>query len=96
MARELKRMSFAEFVTNLDYIFDRIVREEKEVVVEKEDKIVILRPGRSTRRRRRGKASAADEAFRSAFGGWKGIVDVGTFKENVDSARGSGRPPVSL
>jgi hypothetical protein len=45
----------------------------------------------------REKTEADYEAFRSAAGGWKGLVDVEKFKrDNAESRRISTRPPVDL
>ena len=43
-----------------------------------------------------GKTQANREALLSAFGGWKGIVDIDQLKEDILAARGSDRPPVEL
>lgn len=44
----------------------------------------------------RSVATADHEAFRSAFGGWKGLVDADVLKRDLAATRGSGRPPVTL
>ena len=69
-------------------------------MVEKDDGArAVLQPvaPRKAARRRRGKtATARYEAFRSAFGGWKDLVDGEALKEQLAAARGSDRPRVAL
>ena len=42
------------------------------------------------------KTQADLEAFRSAAGGWKGLVDPEALKEHIKTTRSSDRPPVTL
>jgi hypothetical protein len=57
--------------------------------------VVPPRPAAS-HRRKKTYTSADDEAFRSAAGGWKGIVDTDTFIEDVYESRRvtSSSPPL--
>jgi hypothetical protein len=67
------------------------------VALTREDEVLaVVRPARARARKRI--PSAADyEAFRSSFGGWKGIVDVKKFKaENRRQKLVSTRPPIEL
>lgn len=45
---------------------------------------------------RRVKSEADRQAFLSAFGGWKGLVDGERRKRDAVASRGSDRPPVVL
>jgi hypothetical protein len=69
----------------------RVLRRDRE-------DLAILTPVKPapTGRPRRVKTKADYEAFRSAFGAWKDIVDAAVLKEDLASARGSDRPPVRL
>ena len=60
--------------------------------------LVVVSPvtRRTKRRTREERATADDEAFLSAAGGWKGLIDGEEFKKQITAARGSHRPPVTL
>ena len=57
-----------------------------------------LRPiRRQDKQRSSAEREQADiDAFLSAAGGWKGLIDAETFKRQIKAARGSRRPPVEL
>jgi hypothetical protein len=59
--------------------------------------MVVPLPQPKPRRRSRVKTEADYAAFRSAAGGWKDLIDVDRFIENIyESRRISTRPPVEL
>jgi len=64
------------------------------------DNVAILTPlidgDRAGRSSRRAKTPADRGAFRSAFGGWKGLVDGEELKRQAFASRGSNRPLVEL
>jgi len=69
---------------------------EPRVLTRDRQDLAVLIPVKS-RRIRRPKTPADYEAFRSAAGGWKGLIDTETFiEENYESRRLSSRPPVEL
>ena len=99
MAQELKRISVEELATQATAVVDRVVRERESVLIEKDgDAVAVLQPVAPKKPRRRGrKKTAADyEAFLSAFGSWKGIVDTEQLKKDIAAARSDHRPPVEL
>lgn len=69
----------------------RLLRRDRE-------DLAILMPARQTTKgkRKRSITKGGYEAFRSAFGGWKGLVDADVLKKDLASTRGSDRPPVRL
>jgi hypothetical protein len=97
MSEALKSIPFEEFSENLTRIFDRVVSEGEEIVVETgAGELVSLKPVTHVKPRRRIKTKEDYEAFLSSFGGWKDI-DVDTFlKDNYESRRISTHPPVDL
>lgn len=97
MIEGLKRILFEEFSTNLAGIFDKVINEGEEVVVETAaGELVSLKLLVRAKPRRRAKTKDDDEAFLSSLGGWKD-VDVDSFlKDNYESRRISTRPPVEL
>ena len=71
---------------------------ESRVLTRDGEKLVEVRsvtpsPSRSPKR---VKTKADYEAFHSAAGGWKGLVNPKALKETIKAARGSDRPPVNL
>lgn len=100
MAKELTRVSFEEFSTNLADFFARVVHGQEEVVVEGAGgEVAVLKPARVRKSRRRGRTvTAADhEAFLSAFGGWKDLVDTDKLLEDIYESRAiSTRPHIEL
>lgn len=51
---------------------------------------------RAKRRSKRVKTEADREAFLSSAGGWRGLVDVDQFLEDLEASRRLTRPPVEL
>ena len=100
MAKELTRVSFEEFSSNLADFFARVVHGQEEVVVEGAGgEVAVFKPAPVRKSRRRGrKITAADHAaFLSAAGGWQGLVDTDQLIEDIyESRRMSSRPPVEL
>jgi hypothetical protein len=97
MARELQPID----ITNVPELRELIaeVRASKTPRVLRADSedVAILMPMRPpTQRRGRAKTAADAAAFRSAFGGWHGLIDPEAFKAELRDARGSNRPPVEL
>ncbi len=60
--------------------------------------IALITPITQTKsQRKRGKTKADYEAFRSAAGGWKGLVDTEQLKKDIyESRKLSTRPPIRL
>lgn len=99
MAKELRRMPFDEFATNLARILDRVVNDNEAVVVEKDDEpVVIVKPARPSKARAFRKKTAEDyEAFLSSAGGWRDLVDTEKLKADITESRKiSTRPPLTL
>jgi len=97
MAKAITKVSFDEFAHNLEDYFERIVRDEETIVVEKgEGEVVELRPGPANGFTKRKRTPAAHEAFLSSFGSWSD-VDVDTFLKDIYERRDvPSRPPVEL
>ena len=56
-----------------------------------------VRPAKPSKGRSKSVLRAADyDAFHSAAGGWKGLVDAEALKKEIMASRGSDRPPVNL
>ncbi len=97
MNKELRKIPFDEFATNLARIFDRVVTENVPSVVEgKGKKMAILKPMRASSRRRRRKTRADYEAFLSAAGSWHKVDTDRLVSDIYESRRLSSRPPVQL
>ena len=96
MDKELRKISFNEFATNLARIFDRVISDNIGLIIEKEGNArVILKPVRSRRKLR--KKSAADyKAFLSAAGSWAAL-DTDRLVADIYASRSqSSRPPIQL
>ena len=95
-----KRIPFDELAANLSAVFDRIIRENEIIVVEKEGSGAVMLepiPSATARRQRRRKTAADYEAFLASAGGWNGLIDTEKLKEDIaESRRISSRPPVEL
>lgn len=95
MTKELKRIPFSEFASNLARFFKHVIDEHESVVVENDNgEVVEIRPLPAIPTT----PTLADEdyrAFRSAFGGWAD-VDTDSLKKAIYESRQSSRPPVSL
>jgi hypothetical protein len=98
MSRELKPVDISavpELVRLAEEV--RATKEPRLLRREGEDVAVLIPlPAPSKRRARRTVAKAEDEAFRSAAGAWRGLVDPDALVENIAAARGSDRPPARL
>jgi hypothetical protein len=72
---------------------------EPRMLTRDHEQLAVVMPVSVRPAKRRRKAPSAEdlEAFRSAAGGWKGIVDVDKLVEDIyESRRISTRPPVEL
>ncbi|MGH2352240.1 MAG: hypothetical protein ACRDI2_10515 [Chloroflexota bacterium] len=58
--------------------------------------IAVVMPVGSKRRAKRAPTQADKEAFLSAFGAWKGNVDVDRLKRDLAESRKLSRPPAEL
>ena len=98
MVKELTRMPFDGFASNVEAVFERIVCENETVLIEKERNMrAILKPVVPAFRPRPGKSAADYEAFLASAGGWRGLVDTDKLIANIyESRRRSSRPPVEL
>ncbi|MCL4458715.1 MAG: hypothetical protein M1136_03835 [Chloroflexi bacterium] len=98
MARGLRPIDISN-VPELLRIVEEVRRTDEARVLRRDDEdLAILMPAKpgSKHKPKPIKTRADYEAFCSAFGGWKGIVDADTLKRDLASARGSDRPPVRL
>jgi hypothetical protein len=69
------------------------------VLKKADETVAILMPvGTVTKpKKKRGKTKADYEAFKSAAGGWKGVVDTEQLKRDIyESRKISTRPPIEL
>ncbi len=100
MARErhLKSIDITNVPELLRIVEEIRQSEEPRLLRRDSEDLAILTPVKSLPKRapKRTKSKADYEAFRSAFGGWKRIVDADALKKDLASSRGSDRPPVSL
>lgn len=102
MAKERRSLSLKEFARNAPKLVERVIREKQEVVVETAaGERAILKPLRSPKvpraNGRKRSQEARDEAFLSAAGGWRGLMDTEALKKEIyESRQQSSRPPVIL
>ena len=97
MSKELRRVPFEEFARDLTSFFDQVTRTGREIVVEREaGQLAIVKPLRATRRRGSAPSVADIEAFRSAAGSMRDLIDADKLKAEIYSARGSNRPAIEL
>lgn len=98
MSTELKRIDISHVPELMSIAEEVRASKEPRVLGRDQEDIAVLMPIELIRRRRTKRASANTnyEAFASAAGGWKGIVDARKFKRDIAASRGSRRPPVSL
>jgi len=90
MAEALKRIPFEEFSENLARIFDRVVSEGEETVVEtKGGALVAVTPIA------RAKTAADCEAFLASAGSWADVDTDAFLKDNYESRKLS-RPAVNF
>lgn len=61
-----------------------------------DEDLAVVRPVVSKRRAKRRSTKADREAFLSAAGSWKGLIDAEAFKAEIRASRGSDRPTVTL
>lgn len=95
MTKELKRVPFKEFASNLSRFFKQVIDERRSVIVENDqgEKVVIQRLPDAT-----AQPSLTEDdyrAFRSAFGGWA-AVDTDALKKDISESRKTSRPRVDL
>jgi hypothetical protein len=95
MSKELKRISFGEFASNLTRVFKQVIDQNEPVVVENDEGEEVLVQPLSTAATERTLTEDDYRAFRSAFGGWAD-VDTDALKKAIYESRQSSRPPVSL
>lgn len=97
MANLTRSITFDEFSSDVEGFFDRVLRENETVLVEKgAGEVVALKPVRRKGRKRRERTQADREAFLSSAGSWSDF-DVDTFlKNNYESRSMSSRPQVEL
>ncbi|MEA2573007.1 MAG: hypothetical protein QOH93_305 [Chloroflexia bacterium] len=101
MSVEKRRIPFDEFAKDVAGFFERIVRGNETLLVEKMEGELIMLKVASTRRptkvRRSRRSPANREAFLSTAGGWKDLVDTDRLIENIYESRSiSSRPPIQL
>lgn len=99
MVRTLETEDLFEIATieDLRLAVRRVEATEEPVVVSLDGEEVVLGPRSSWPDRRTPEQRAADDdAFRSAAGGWKGLIDPDEFKKQVREGRSSNRPAIDL
>ncbi len=75
----------------------RTTREPRLLRRDGEDLAILIPTKPATRAKPKRITTKTDyEAFRSTFGGWKGIVDADALKTDLAAARGSDRPSPRL
>lgn len=96
MANLTRSIMFDEFSSDVEGFFERVLRENETVLVERgAGEVVALKTVRRKGRKRRERTQADREAFLSSAGGWKGLVDTEKLKEDIyESRRMSTRPQV--
>lgn len=97
MSKAVIRISFDDFAHNLENYFERIVRDEETIVVEKGDgEEVVVSPSPPNGLPTKKRTAADHEAFLSSFGSWSD-VDVDTLLKDIYERRDMpSRPPVEL
>ena len=97
MARERQPIDITNVPALRELIAEVRASNAPRVLRADSEDVAILMPMRPTMRRRgRAKTPADAAAFRSAFGGWHGLIDPEALKAEIRDARGSDRPPVEL
>ena len=97
MGKAVTRIPFDEFSNNVEDVFDRVLRDNEIVEVERQEgEVIVLQPAQAKAPRSKDRTAEDHEAFLSSFGGWAD-VDVDKFMENIyESRRMLPRPPVEL
>lgn len=82
----------------LRYIVSGVRETQVPVIVREagEDVAIVLPLSGGRRRIDHRPTQEQMEALRSAFGGWKGLVDPDELKAQIKAARGSNRPTYNL
>ncbi len=95
MATEIRRVTFEEFAADVAGFFDRVTHDKETIVVERgPGNLIVMKPARAAKARRRKKTQADHEAFLASTGSW-GDVDIDVFLKNVYESRSvASRPPV--
>ena len=99
MAGETIHVSLADFASDLDGFFTRIVQDGETVVVENETgERVEVRPARNGRRRPRRRRPGGEEfaALHAAAGTWADVDDEELPRKIYESRDLPPRPPVEL
>ncbi len=98
MQKELKSMDVTNMPDLLRLAEEVQATKQPRVLTRGGEELVEMRPLMPVVKRslKRPKTQADLEAFRSAAGGWKGLVDPEAFKAAIMSARASDRLPVDL
>ncbi|MCC6454395.1 MAG: hypothetical protein IT328_05590 [Caldilineaceae bacterium] len=95
MTKELKRITFDEFASNLALFFKQVIDDHETVVVENDEGERIVVQPLPTPTSERILTEDDYLAFRSAFGGWAD-VDTDSLKKAIYESRKLSRPPVNL
>ncbi len=79
-------------------LVEQVQKTRQPVPITRDSEIVaVLQPVPKARGRKATLPSEANVAIsKSAFGGWKGLIDAEAFKRQIKEARGDHRPPVTL
>lgn len=97
MAREhLKPMDISNIPELLRLAEEVHATNEPRVLRRDDEDLVEVRPIVSKHRTKRTPTKADREAFLSAAGSWKGLIDAEAFKAEIRASRGSDRPTGTL
>ena len=98
MTREADSIDISS-LPDLAQLADEVARTGRPCVLRRGDTnvAVVVPAARRARRPEAGPLTDAQrQAFLSAFGSWKGLVDADQLKRELRAARSSRRPPVEL
>lgn len=98
MQKESKSIDVTNIPDLLRLAEEVISSNQPRVLTRDGEKLVEVRPVTPAIKRsaKPTKTEADYVAFRSAAGGWKGLVDPEALKKSLKAARASDRPPVTL
>jgi hypothetical protein len=90
-------LSFEEFAANAASVFERVVKTDEPVVVERGSEKVVIRPlSKRTRNRKREPSEADVQAFLAAAGSWSDVDTDAFLRANYESRDRSVKPAVDL
>lgn len=99
MNRAIKQIDISDFPDLMRLAEEVRTSKEPRMLTRDHEMLAVLMPvEKPTRKRRvpRPKTRADYAAFRTAAGGWKGLVDEETMEQIIESRSVSTRPPIEL